>query len=194
MFKSIYTILFASFVLMLTACGGGGGEVASESEGLPNNTPLGQASVVDEVSDPNILQVAIGSADHSTLVAAVQAAQIEHVLVNAGPLTVFAPTNAAFEKLPEGTVENLLKPENKGDLAKILTRHAAPGSFNIEGLKKEAAKGRKLYMATGDYLEVIVEGDDVFVKAEGAEKVKVLASVQTSNGIINVVEDIILPQ
>lgn len=189
MFKSVYTILIASFVLFITACGGGGGEATSESEALPNNTPLGQASVVDEVSDPNILQVAIGSADHSTLVAAVQAAQIEHVLVNAGPLTVFAPTNAAFEKLPEGTVENLLKPENKGDLATILTRHASPGSYDIDDLKKEAAKGRKLYMATGDYLEVTVDGDDVFVNG-----VKVLASVQTSNGIINVVDEVILPK
>ena len=121
--------------------------------------------------------------------AAVQAAQIEHVLVNAGPLTVFAPTNAAFAKLPEGTVQTLLKPENKGDLATILTRHAAPGSYDIDKLKIEAAKGRKLYMATGDYLEVTVEGEDVFVNG-----IKVLASVQTSNGIVNVVDEVILPK
>ena len=86
--------------------------------------------------------------------AAVQAAEIEHILVNAGPLTVFAPTNAAFDALPEGTVTNLLKPENKQSLATILTRHAAPGSFDVEALKKEARKGRKIYTATGDYLEV----------------------------------------
>jgi uncharacterized surface protein with fasciclin (FAS1) repeats len=152
------------------------------------NTPLGQASVVDETSDPNILQVAIGSEAHSTLVAAVQAAQIEHVLVNAGPLTVFAPVNDAFAALPEGTVENLLKPENKATLAGILTGHAAPGSFDVEGLKKEARKGRKLYMASGAYLEVTVEGDDVFVG--GA---KVIGTIQTSNGIINVVDKVILP-
>ena len=189
MLKSIYTILIASFVILLTACGGGGSEVASESGSLPDNTPLGQASVVDEISDPNILQIAIGSADHTTLVAAVQAAQIEHILVNAGPLTVFAPTNAAFTKLPEGTVETLLKPENKGDLTTILTRHAAPGSYTIEKLKIEAAKGRKLYMATGDYLEVTTEGEDVYVNG-----IKVLASVQTSNGIVNVVDEVILPK
>ena len=151
------------------------------------NTPLGQASVIDEESDPNILQVAIGSEAHSTLVAAVQAAQIEHVLVNAGPLTVFAPVNDAFAALPEGTVENLLLPENKATLTTILTRHAAPGSFNIEALKKEARKGRKIYTATGDYLEVTVEGEDVFVA--GA---KVVATIQTSNGIINVVDKVIL--
>ncbi len=93
-------------------------KVRRKLQRLKNPThPLGQAFVDDNVSDPNILQVAIGSEPHSTLVAAVQAAQIEHVLVNAGPLTVFAPTNEAFDALPEGTVENLLKPENKGDLA-----------------------------------------------------------------------------
>ena len=183
------TILIC-LTIAFTSCGGSGGnKTANDNESLPDNTPLGQASVIDEESDPNILQVAIGSADHSTLVAAVQAAKIEHVLVNAGPLTVFAPTNAAFEKLPDGTVDNLLKPENKADLATILTRHAAPGSYNIDKLKGEAKKGRKLYMATGDYLEVTTEGDDVFVNG-----VKVVASVQTSNGIINIVEEVILPK
>jgi len=160
----------------------------STTDNFEGNTPLGQASVQDDVSAKNILQVAIGSKDHSTLVAAVQAANIEHVLVNAGPLTVFAPVNAAFDALPEGTVDNLLKAENKGKLAEILSRHAAPGSFNTKGLLKEAKKGRKIYTATGDYLEVKVEGEDIFVA--GA---KVLASVQTSNGIINVVDKVILP-
>ena len=177
----------------LVSCGGGEQPTAnSSSEGTSvaeQNTPLGQASVQDDVSDANILQVAIGSEDHSTLVAAVQAAQIEHVLANAGPLTVFAPVNAAFDALPEGTVDDLLKPENKGTLAGILTGHAAPGSFDVEALKKEQRKGRKIYMANGAYLEVTIEGEDVFVA--GA---KVLGTVQTSNGIINVVDKVILPE
>ena len=188
--KKVITILCAGCMTVFMACSGGGGDTATTSTSeLPDNTPLGQASVVDEESDPNILQVAIGSVDHSTLVAAVQAAQIEHVLVNAGPLTVFAPTNAAFEKLPEGTVDNLLLPENKAALATILTRHAAPGSYDVEALKKEARKGRKLYMATGDYLEVTQEGEDVYVNG-----IKVIASIQTSNGIINVVDEVILTE
>jgi uncharacterized surface protein with fasciclin (FAS1) repeats len=187
----LYSLFVAGALMIFSACTSsetqeGGTESSTVTA---DNTPLGQASVVDTESDPNILQVAIGSADHSTLVAAVQAAHIEHVLVNAGPLTVFAPTNAAFDKLPAGTVETLLKPENVGDLATILTRHAAPGSFNLDGLKKEARKGRKLYMATGDYFEVTVEGDDVFVNG-----VKVLASIQTSNGIVNVVDEVLLPK
>jgi len=175
--------------VLVCACGG---VTKEQSEVLSNEVesshPQGQASVVDEVSDPNILQVAISSESHSTLVAAVQAAQIENVLVNTGPLTVFAPVNDAFDALPAGTVENLLRPENKGDLATILTRHAAPGSYDIEALKREASKGRRLYMATGDYLEVTVERDNVFVG--GA---KIIATVPASNGIIHVVEKVILP-
>ncbi len=175
-------------IILFSACNSGDGSSAGNVTDLPDNTPLGQASVIDDVSNKDILKVAIGSKDHSTLVAAVQAARIEHVLSNAGPLTVFAPVNAAFDKLPPGTVETLLRPENVGDLTTILTRHAAPGSFDIEKLKKEARKGRKLYMATGDYLEVTATGDDVFIHG-----IKVLASVPTSNGIINVIDQVILP-
>ena len=174
-------------LLLLTSCDSSDSQNNS-SEEFETNTPKGQASVVDNVSDANILQVAAGSKDHTTLVAAVQAAGIEHILVNAGPLTVFAPVNSAFDALPEGMVENLLKPENKAALADILTRHAAPGSFNIEGLEKEAKKGRKIYTATGDYLVVTVEGDNIFIA--GA---KILGSIQTTNGIINVVDKVILP-
>jgi len=148
----------------------------------------GQADALDEESDPNILQVAIGSADHTTLVAAVQAAGIEHILVNAGPLTVFAPVNAAFDALPAGTVESLVKPENKAQLTTILSNHAAAGTYNIKQLKKEAKKGRKVYTAALNYLEVTVEGEDIFVG--GA---KVLGEVSTVNGYIVVVDNLILP-
>jgi len=186
--------LLAVLALFIVSCSGGekkqtnqptNAETAVEDE----THAKGQASVKDDVSAANILQVAIGSADHSTLVAAVQAAEIEHVLVNAGPLTVFAPNNAAFDALPAGTVEDLLKPENKAKLAEILTRHAAPGTFNVKQLKKEAKKGRKIYMATGDYFSVKVEGEDIFVG--GA---KILGTIQTSNGIINVVDKIMFPE
>ena len=176
--------------LIMFGCGTGnqGGEEASSNESTTVSHPKGQASVEDDESAKNILQVAIGSEAHTTLVAAVQAAEIEHVLVNAGPLTVFAPTNDAFAALPEGTVQNLLKPENKATLAEILTRHAAPGSFDQAALKKEAEKGRKIYTATGDYFEVVVNGDEISVG--GA---KILATIPTSNGIINVVDKVILP-
>jgi uncharacterized surface protein with fasciclin (FAS1) repeats len=146
---------------------------------------LGQAGVKDDESANNILNVAISSPDHTTLVAAVQAAQIEHILVNAGPLTVFAPVNEAFAALPEGTVESLLLPENKAALAKILTRHAAPGTYKTMYLKD----GMTLYMATGDYLPVVIEDGVYYVG--GA---KILGSVECSNGIVHVVDKVILPE
>lgn len=163
-------------------------KVVSDNSLVETTSPKGQASVVDNESAQNILQVASISADHTTLVAAVEAAQIEHILVNAGPLTVFAPNNAAFGKLPAGTVESLLKPENKKQLSTILTRHAAPGSYDPDALRRLAEKGRTIYMATGDYLTVTVEGENVFVNG-----CKVTASIKTSNGIINVVDQVILP-
>ncbi len=195
--KKIKELFLIVFVITVAACGDGNKNTAeatvSETESateVANNTPKGQASVADDgVSAKNILQVAAASPDHTTLVAAVQAAEIEHVLVNAGPLTVFAPNNAAFAALPEGTVENLLKPENKAVLAEILTRHAAPGTFDVKQMKKEARKGRKIYSATGDYFEVKVDGDDIYVA--GA---KILATIKTSNGIINVIDKVILPE
>ncbi len=185
--NSKLTIIFLATLFFISCGNENAGTTDSVSDnGIVETHSKGQADVVDETSDPNILQVAIGSKDHSTLVAAVQAAGIEHVLTNVGPLTVFAPNNAAFDALPEGTVDNLLKPENKADLANVLTMHAAPGSFDLDALKKEARKGRKIYTATGDYFEVKVEGDDVFVG--GA---KILGTIPTSNGIIHVVESIL---
>ncbi len=130
--------------LLLFACQQGN-QQSAQSEDLSKNTPKGQASVVDEESALNILQLAVKTNDLSTLVAAVQAAEIEHVLVNAGPLTVFAPVNSAFEALPPGTVEELLKPENKAKLAAILINHAAPSTYKGRLLKD----GRKIYMASG---------------------------------------------
>lgn len=179
--------MISFMTVMIGSCTTPQGETASTEDQAVSH-PMGQASVQDDESAKNILQVAISSEAHTTLVAGVQAAGIEHVLVNAGPLTVFAPTNDAFAALPEGVLDNLLKPENKGDLTTIITRHAAPGSYDVEALKKEASKGRKLYMATGDYLEVVVEGDVITVG--GA---KVIGTIQTSNGVINVVDKVILP-
>jgi uncharacterized surface protein with fasciclin (FAS1) repeats len=122
------------------------------------------------------------------LVVAVKAAGVEDALVNAGPLTVFAPLNVAFDKLDSGTVEMLLKPENKSKLAFILTNHVAPANYPIKQLKKEAKKGRKLYMASGKYLTVENTENGVFVG--GA---KILKSVKVSNGWIHVIDVILIP-
>jgi uncharacterized surface protein with fasciclin (FAS1) repeats len=190
------TLLFVAAIatsFAFTACGGGEQAANAPVESAPavkNEIKThGQAGVIDTESAPNILNIAIGSPDHTTLVAAVQAAGIEDVLVNAGPLTVFAPTNDAFGKLPAGTVEELVKPENKEKLGMILKMHASPGTFDAKGLNKEARKGRKLYMADGSYLSVVVdENDDIFVG--GA---KVLGFAPAGNGIVVVVDSLVDP-
>ena len=143
----------------------------------------GQAFVVDENSDPNILNIAIGSEDHTTLVAAVQAAEMENILVNAGPLTVFAPTDEAFAELPDGTLDELLKPENKQTLYNIVASHASPGNFSVERLADES----RLYQATGHYVDVEVRDGATYVN--GA---RILASVPATNGIVHVVDKVFL--
>jgi len=144
----------------------------------------GQAGVVDKTEAKNILQIAASSDAHTTLAAAVTAADMLDVLANAGPLTVFAATNAAFEKLPEGTVEDLLKPENKETLARIIMFHAAPGTYKDKGLKN----GQKLYMASGHYIDVEVKDDGTYVNGS-----KIMATIDASNGVVHVVEDVFLP-
>jgi uncharacterized surface protein with fasciclin (FAS1) repeats len=144
----------------------------------------GQASVVDDVSQRNIVQIAAGSPDHTTLVAAVQAAGLADVLANPGPLTVFAPNNAAFEKLPEGTVDNLLKPENKKTLVNIITYHAAPSTYYTKDLEN----GMSLYMATGDYVDISVKDGKYYANGN-----KILGSVDAANGVVHVVDGVLLP-
>jgi uncharacterized surface protein with fasciclin (FAS1) repeats len=183
-FKFMFVaIAFAAF----TGCNEPAGEETSSPQTATESTSesqKGQAFIEDGSSTPNVLQIAIGSPDHTTLVAAVQAAGLENVLVNAGPLMVFAPTNAAFAALPEGTVENLLKPENKEQLASILKHHVTAGNYDKEFLKNF----KKLGQADDTNTDVEVKGDDVYIG--GA---KILASVKGGNGIVHVVDKVILP-
>ena len=182
-------LVFGSFLMLLliTSCKN---ENKTENTTTPAATSTadteknGQAFIEDDGSTPNVLQIAIGSPDHTTLVAAVQAAELENVLVNAGPLMVFAPTNAAFDALPAGTVEDLLKPENKAALANILKHHVTAGNYSKEFLKKF----KKIGQANDQNAIIEVKGDDVYVG--GA---KILASIPAGNGIVHVVDKVILP-
>lgn len=158
----------------------------SQTESSSNK---GQAYIDDESENPHALRIALNSPDHTTLVAAVEAAEVQNSLVNVGPLTVFAPTNSAFDKLPAGTVEELLKPENKARLAYILKNHVAPSNYPIETLHKNVDKGRTLYMASGENVEVTREGEDILVNGT-----KIIASIKASNGWVHVTEDVILPK
>ncbi len=189
--KTTIKLLFVSAaMLVFSACKNEtkteGDATVVENSTTANSTSerQGQAFIEDDESTPNILQIAIDSPDHTTLVAAVQAANLENALVNAGPLMVFAPTNAAFEALPAGTVENLLKPENEDQLAAILKNHVTPGNYSKDFLKKF----KKLGQAGGQDVTVETKGDDVYVG--GA---KIIASVPAGNGIIHVVDKVILP-
>lgn len=157
---------------------------SADDSGVQVSKEQGQAFIQDDGSTPNILNIAINSADHTTLVAAVQAADLENALVNAGPLMVFAPTNAAFDALPAGTVEDLLEPENKDALANILKFHVTPGNYDKEFLKKF----KKLGQANDQSVMIEVKGDDVYVG--GA---KIIASVPAGNGIVHVVDKVMLP-
>lgn len=178
----IYSIII-SLALFIVCC-----KPAADQSGSANTSDAssvkGQSTVMDELSENNILQVAIGSADHTTLVAAVQASDMEDVLVNAGPLTVFAPTNAAFAALPEGTVDDLLKPENKATLARIIKYHASPGKYMGDLLKNN----QNLYQASGHYIKITRKGDDVFIG-----EAKVLGTVEASNGVVHVIDKVLLP-
>ena len=178
---NIISLIICVSVLVSACSGGGTQESSAEVETLKTH---GQAGVVDKDSDKNILQITVSSPDHTTLATACTAADMLNVLANAGPLTVFAPTNAAFEKLPAGTVEDLLKPENKETLARIIQFHAAPGTYKGKGLRD----GMKLYMASGHYIDVEVKDDGTYVNGS-----KIMATIDATNGVIHVVEDVFLP-
>lgn len=196
--KNIILFLFG-FVLIFSACGESAktskttaapASKASQKTDEIRGSKGGQAYVAAvEGEEANALQVALSIPDFSTLVAAVQAAGIENALVNAGPLTVFAPLNSGFDKLPEGTVATLVKPENKAKLAYILTNHVAPANYPIKQLKKEAKKGRKLYMASGKYLIVEKKEDGIYVGGT-----KIIKSVKVSNGWIHVIDNVLVPE
>jgi uncharacterized surface protein with fasciclin (FAS1) repeats len=146
----------------------------------------------------NIVENAVNSADHTTLVAAVKAAGLVETLQSEGPFTVFAPTNAAFSELPDGTVETLLKPENKETLSSILTYHVLAGRFNAKDVLKNIKKnGGKVAMKTvsGGELTFWEKGGDIYVKDENGNSAMVtIADVNQSNGVIHVINKVLLPK
>jgi uncharacterized surface protein with fasciclin (FAS1) repeats len=138
------------------------------------------------VPSKNIVENAAGSSDHTTLVAAVKAAGLAETLSGAGPFTVFAPTNGAFEKLPAGTVDNLLKPEMKNDLTKILTYHVVPGALKAADLKD----GQKLKTVQGEELSVSIKDGKVMI--DGATVT--IPDVISSNGVTHVIDAVVTPK
>lgn len=146
----------------------------------------------------NIVENAVNSKDHTTLVAAVKAAGLVDTLAGAGPFTVFAPTNAAFSALPKDTVPTLLKPEMKGTLTKVLTYHVVPGKFSAEDLAaKVDSMGGKVMLKTaeGEDLTVARSGKGLSVTdAKGGKAMITISDVNQSNGVIHVVDKVLMPK
>lgn len=145
----------------------------------------------------NIVQNAVNSKDHTTLVAAVKAAGLVETLQSAGPFTVFAPTNEAFDKLPAGTVDNLVKPENKALLTKILTYHVVAGKYNAKDIAKLIKEGHgkaTLKTVEGGILTATIEGKKlVLTDAKGGKSYVTIADVNQSNGVIHVIDTVLMP-
>jgi len=156
------------------------------------------ASTITVNAQKTIVDVAVGSKDHTTLVAAVKAADLVATLQSAGPFTVFAPVNAAFGKLPAGTVEYLLKPENKATLAKVLTYHVVAGSFNAAAVVKAITDGGgKVTLKTvsgGNLVASIKEGKVILTDERGGVATVVATDLAASNGLIHVLDAVVLPK
>lgn len=146
----------------------------------------------------DIVDNAVNSADHTTLVAAVKAADLVATLKSKGPFTVFAPTNAAFDKLPAGTVESLVKPENKTMLTKILTYHVLAGKFDSNAIAKRIKAGggsASFKTVSGDTLTARMNGNSLVLRDEkGGTSTVSIANVYQSNGVIHVVDTVLLPK
>jgi uncharacterized surface protein with fasciclin (FAS1) repeats len=171
-------------LLTLVACQSAEQQGASAAGAEPSQL-TGQSGVKDSESQPDVVKIAVGSKDHTTLVTAVQAAKLVDALSNAGPFTVFAPTNAAFDKLPKGTVEDLLKPENENKLRNILQHHVTVSAFEVDQL----TDGMTLGMADGGQTTISKKGTDTYIN-----DAKILASVRGSNGMVHVIDAVVLPK
>lgn len=187
------TLLVAGSISALTfiACNNSNtAETTVDTMTAPTENTMTEEGVMvggaNMVASKNIVENAAGSSDHTTLVAAVKAADLAETLSGAGPFTVFAPTNAAFDKLPAGTVEGLLKPESKGDLTSILTYHVVPGALKASDL----TDGQKLKTVNGKELMVSVKDGAVMIN--GAKVT--IADVISSNGVTHVIEEVLVPK
>jgi uncharacterized surface protein with fasciclin (FAS1) repeats len=167
----------------------------SVSAQMEDKNPMVGGAAMYKTKD--IVENAVNSKDHTTLVAAVQAAGLVDTLKSSGPFTVFAPVNAAFDKLPAGTVETLLKPENKATLTKILTYHVVAGNADSKSIMKAIKKGNgraEFKTVAGGTLTAMMEGSNlVLVDEKGGKSIVTIADVNQSNGVIHVVDSVLLP-
>ena len=180
--KRIVAICASISWLFIAGCNNA--DTKATSPEMEQNTG-GQSGVKDDVSQKNVVGVAVGSKDHSTLVTAVKAADLVDVLSNAGPFTVFAPTNAAFDKLPAGTVDGLLKPEKKEELTDILQYHVSVGVYKTDALQD----GQVIGQVNGGNITITKKDGKIIINGVAT----IVASVPASNGIVHVIDAVLLP-
>ena len=190
-FNAILSLMALS--LMVVSCGEKKKEITQE--------PMVEESAqtpMEEETAPNIVEVAAGNSDFSTLVAAVKAADLVETLSSDGPFTVFAPINDAFSKLPEGTVENLIKPENKETLTGILTYHVVSGKYDaaavVEAINANDGTFTVPTVQGGDIELSLVDGNVTLTDVKGGTSTVVMADVAASNGIIHALDAVVMPE
>jgi uncharacterized surface protein with fasciclin (FAS1) repeats len=179
------TLIAVGFGLMVSCNSSNQQEPVTATAEAETEYGAGQSAVADDQSQQNVVQVAAGSQDHTTLVAAVKAAGLVDALTNAGPFTVFAPVNSAFDQLPAGTVDNLLKPENRSALRNILQYHVYVGVIPAERFDNDMSLGQ----VNGGRVALGLDGETPTVNG-----VKILASIPASNGIIHVIDQVLQPK
>lgn len=183
--KIIYSLIALFAFTLFISCNNKSKDSAS-TENTSASTGGGQESVKDEESQKDIVKIAVGSKDHTTLVAALKQADYVTALSNAGPFTVFAPTNAAFDKLPAGTVEGLMKADKKNDLQNILEYHVSIGVFKEEMMQD----GQMIDQANNQKITISKSADGK-IKVNG--KANIVAAVPASNGLVFIIDEVLLP-
>jgi uncharacterized surface protein with fasciclin (FAS1) repeats len=178
-------LIAIGFIAVFTACQSSTEQSANQANATGTAHVAGQSAVEDNESQKDVVKVAVGSPDHTTLVKSVQAADLVDVLSNAGPFTVFAPTNEAFKKLPEGTVEELLKPENKEKLKAILEHHVMTSALAADFFQE----GQTMGMVDGTNVTFHKKGDVLYIG-----EAKVLGSVRASNGFVHIIDGVVVPK
>ena len=183
--KKLFFAVTAGLLSLTISCNTEDTSKKEAASSEAQNQPSANTEIKDDVSQKDVVQVALGSKDHTTLVAALKQAELVDVLKKSGPFTVFAPTNAAFDKLPKGTVEDLMKPENKDKLADILQYHVSVGIYKEDMLQDGQSLGQV------NSQNVTISKKDGKIKVNGTANV--LAVIPASNGLISVIDEVLLP-
>jgi len=183
--RTIIKFFTAIILMSVVSCNGDNAVQNKTATDEAAITAGGQENVKDDESQKDVVKIAAGSKEHTTLVAAIKQAELVTALSNAGPFTVFAPTNAAFDALPKGTVDDLMKPEKKEDLQNILQYHVLLSAMKAESFQD----GQSLGMVNGDNITVSVKDGKVTLN----NSAHIVASIPASNGIVHVIDGVLLP-